>query len=382
MAITLYQICEKIKEKYELECISGEKGIFSKVSWIYYMEDISTLDFIRGGEIVITTGMRCKKESKIVELIEQAVHYDASAVIINVGQYVETIPQEAIQLGNEKEIPVFVMPWKMHIVDLTQDICNLILLEKQKEFDLKKIFSSFFYKGEELNKTLLEEHGLFYHSKFCVIKGMQKEGKDNREEFELYLEKYFYGRFERLCEWYVYVCEKENVFVFLQLKVDMKMEEVKSALKGKDVKDEMVWGIGKIKDTFETLQESKMEAEKALLVGKINQQSIVPYDEIGIYQVLLEVKNKKILENIYYEKLGKLDLLPAEEKEMYFDTLRKYIECNGSIQKIAERSYLHRNTVNYRMKKIKEMIPELFENEEEKFLLWLSFYIKDILMLE
>lgn len=55
--ISLNSLYESIKETYKIKLISGEKGISNAVSWTYFTEDFSSIDFIRGGELTITTGM-------------------------------------------------------------------------------------------------------------------------------------------------------------------------------------------------------------------------------------------------------------------------------------------------------------------------------------
>ena len=392
MAVMLNQLLLRIQSKYELTCITGTTGMTLNVNWVYYMEDVSTLDFIRGGEIVITTGMHCREEKWILDLIEQAVKYKATAVIINVGQYIKGVSEEAIAFAKQKGIPVFVMPWKMHIVDLTQDICNFILLEKQKEFDVKKVFSSFFFKDTCFDEQLLAEHGISGKEKYCILKGeMKQERKTGRKnlpeekrEKEQQLERIIADCIGELCQWNVPVCEEECIFVYLELKDISKNNEetiksIKQKLERKGCQHEIQWGIGNIKTTFAEIEDAKEEAKKAFFVGIMQEKKVVTYAESGVYRILLEVENQKVLKEIYREKLGVLEDFPEEEKNMYLETLRNYIECNGSIQKIAERSYVHRNTVNYRMKKLKEILPVSLEDEQEKFMIWLSFFIADII---
>lgn len=382
MAITLQRLMQHIKHKYDLTCMNDTTGMLTKVNWIYYMEDVGILDFIRGGEIIITTGMNCKEEQWLFALIEQAAKFNASAVIINVGHYIEHIPERVIEFATQKNIPVFIMPWQMHIVDLTQDICNLILIEKQKEFDMEKIFSAFFLKGEPLDRQVLEEQGVLRNSAFCILKAVWRKNEQKKEH--TYMEKYLSDRLEQVCDSYITVCEEEAAFVFLQLREERENSEetidtIRKQLERKDKTEKVIWGISIIKQTFDEMKMAKEEAEKALFVAEMKNKSVIAYKDIGVYQILLEVKNREVLKNIYEEKLGVLNHLPKEEKQMYLDTLRSYIECNGSIQKVAEKNFLHRNTVNYRMKKLKEMLSVSLDNEQEKFMLWLSFYIGDML---
>lgn len=57
MALSVRKIFDRIKNKYRLSLIAGSLGLSRTVSWVYYSEDSSTVDYIRGGEIAITLGV-------------------------------------------------------------------------------------------------------------------------------------------------------------------------------------------------------------------------------------------------------------------------------------------------------------------------------------
>ena len=50
MAIFLRDLYYDTKRKYNLNLISGGKGMENIVSWVYISEDISTSTFLNGGE--------------------------------------------------------------------------------------------------------------------------------------------------------------------------------------------------------------------------------------------------------------------------------------------------------------------------------------------
>ena len=49
------------------------------------------------------------------------------------------------------------------------------------------------------------------------------------------------------------------------------------------------------------------------------------------------------------------------------------------MQAMAKNLYMHRNTINYRMNKIKELLNCEFESIDEKMEYLLAFYIKKIM---
>jgi len=54
-----------------------------------------------------------------------------------------------------------------------------------------------------------------------------------------------------------------------------------------------------------------------------------------------------------------------------------YLKYNGSIQAIAKELFTHRNTIQYRMNKIKELLDCNLEDAKDRFNYQLAFYIKD-----
>ena len=64
------------------------------------------------------------------------------------------------------------------------------------------------------------------------------------------------------------------------------------------------------------------------------------------------------------------------------ETLELYVRYDTSIQMVAEKTFTHRNTVNYRVKKIKELLDDDINTMEAKYKLQTAFYIKNYLQLK
>ena len=68
----------------------------------------------------------------------------------------------------------------------------------------------------------------------------------------------------------------------------------------------------------------------------------------------------------------------AENKTDYTQILRLYLESCGSIKTVADRTNMHRNTINYKIKQIREILGcEL--NVEDKTELLAAYRITDLL---
>ena len=78
------------------------------------------------------------------------------------------------------------------------------------------------------------------------------------------------------------------------------------------------------------------------------------------------------------------DLFRLEEANSQYsfslvDTLRAYLECNCNLIRTAERLFLHKNTLLYRLNHIKSIIRCDLNDADERLLLMLSFKLLETL---
>ena len=108
MALKVSTIFNFSETPFKLSLLAGKSGLSKIVSWVYYTEDSSTISFIRGGELVITTGLNLERHKQnnvnieetvasfLKEMIDEFLVHNASGLIINVGKYINEIPQSII----------------------------------------------------------------------------------------------------------------------------------------------------------------------------------------------------------------------------------------------------------------------------------------------
>jgi len=106
--------------------------------------------------------------------------------------------------------------------------------------------------------------------------------------------------------------------------------------------------------------------------------SVVAFDELGVYRVLLSV-DRSILEEITQRVLG--PLLKGTQKAELLSTLTSYIRSGGSPQQAAEECFIHLNTVKYRLKKVTQLLKTDLGNPEERFELDFALRALDVLEL-
>ena len=88
MPLTLNELYTQTKHQYHLSMIAGETGIDHIMNWVYVSEGSSTHDFLKGGELIITTGINCQDEASLYDFIETMIKSHTCGMILNTGKYI------------------------------------------------------------------------------------------------------------------------------------------------------------------------------------------------------------------------------------------------------------------------------------------------------
>ena len=83
-------------------------------------------------------------------------------------------------------------------------------------------------------------------------------------------------------------------------------------------------------------------------------EELYSYEKMGFFKLLLAIEDKKILKDYEKEQLGEVLAYDKEHSSDYTETLYQFLLHQGSIQGAAAAMFCHRNTVNYRMKVLRE----------------------------
>lgn len=79
------------------------------------------------------------------------------------------------------------------------------------------------------------------------------------------------------------------------------------------------------------------------------------FDDLGIYRMLAEVEDTSSVERFVREWLGPLLDYDATKGAELVPTLTQYLECGRSYDSTAEAVGVHRNTLKYRLRRIREI---------------------------
>ena len=133
-------------------------------------------------------------------------------------------------------------------------------------------------------------------------------------------------------------------------KIALSMEEtLKNELRIKSV-----IGIGTIAEHLRELADSYKEAQTAIEVGKVfdTEKSIMHYENLGIGRLIYQLPTT--LCEIFLSEVFKKNSIDSLDQETLF-TINKFFENNLNVSETSRKLFVHRNTLVYRLEKIKKL---------------------------
>ncbi|MGN0628349.1 MAG: PucR family transcriptional regulator [Oscillospiraceae bacterium] len=113
-------------------------------------------------------------------------------------------------------------------------------------------------------------------------------------------------------------------------------------------------GIGTSATGIKDLAKSFKEAQVALEVGKVfdTDKAIVSYDNLGIARLIYQLPTT--LCEMFLKEVFKKGSIESLDQETLF-TIQKFFENNLNVSETSRKLFVHRNTLVYRLEKIKKL---------------------------
>ena len=140
-------------------------------------------------------------------------------------------------------------------------------------------------------------------------------------------------------------------------------------------------GIGRPHTSLVDLRQSYYEAHYAIKIRKLkgNTSVIASFDDLGSYGLLLGLQDTLSLEVFYDSVLGKLQEYDELNSSGLVKSLARFLEANGHWGEAAERLYVHRHTLRYRMKRVEEITGRDLGSSQDRMEFWLALKARELI---
>ncbi len=159
---------------------------------------------------------------------------------------------------------------------------------------------------------------------------------------------------------YVLSINETDIAVVKQLSGEVSGQELEKIARSMEdkLKSELyvktVIGIGTVAEHLRELSDAYKEAQTAIDVGKVfdTERSIINYESLGIGRLIYQLPTT--LCDIFLTEVFKKSSIDALDQETLF-TINKFFENNLNVSETSRKLFVHRNTLVYRLEKIKKL---------------------------
>lgn len=360
MGITIYD-ATKLNTFRNFRLISGMSGLGNPIEkvgildWEFFIKEEG--QFIKG-EFVLSSLMFAKDNPDyILESVMDLVECGVSGLAVK-NVYYNELPQEVVRFSNENDFPIFIFDNSAYFEDIITEVMDKIrfagnyeLLETKVDILIKK----------QLDKVIVKEIAYEINSSF----------KD--AFFSIYIKRRQYSDDKQVIAFLEQIKSSSPLSLYNTAmkyrggillivtaeKLDSSELDLKADVLIKSLSidsDAFYIGISNIHRDLSMLNVGINESLYAETTSEVMNVHLKKFSDIGLYSVILPYKDD-IWMRSFYEGLT-LPIKNYDEKynTELFNTAVIYFEKDGNIIETANELFIHKNTVRYRLEKIKEIL--------------------------
>lgn len=361
MSVLLRRLCRNTKKDFRINLVAGADGLDNMVDWVHIIEDKGAAEFLRGHELVFTTGIgNLNDVNVILEFVQEIHNQGASGLMLNLGPYITEVPKTVINYCNENNFPLFTIPWEQHLVDVTRHFCQIIIEEDEKTKSRTSLVKDFILKPGERDSISIElmRQGFSQHSNYCVMNiGLIKDKEKISDSKSLEsLRESIERNVNKITSNFVIFRYLDNYIVVTEGVVTSEVENFVTVMSEKHIADEsnIYVAVSSNRGNLMSVPQNFELSEKVYKLCLNLNEPVLYYDKLGIYKILLSVPDKKLMKDYEKNVLGVLREYDESNGSDYCEFIKIFIENNANIQQVAKSMFVHRNTIHYKINRIKE----------------------------
>lgn len=369
--------------------MAGSGGLSREISWVYFADTVDMRDcitWVDTGYLCVSTGKNLN--GRMDELCRELPRFNEkniAGILFNTGGFITEIPENVKECADALELPIFTLPWESKLVDVTRQLCNYIVKSEQ-ENSLHSSFLTRLLFDKDTDEAAAAQLALgtgfdfarpcrIYYLKYFLPEELRRRAGSD-PNFIIGLRRRLHALVQERSETMAAAMAAPVTAAFMAAEhgdsVVMLAEATDSFLctlgrAAADAESELrasypgiciFGGAGRACTAMAEYRKSYAEAVKASDIAKAEPRfrPVADFSRAGIYQLLLNIPNRGSLEAFYNDVLGKVLEYDRSSGTDLYTTLVNLMSSSFSIGEVAGRMYLHKNTLEYRIKKIESLL--------------------------
>jgi purine catabolism regulator len=353
-----------------LELASGHDAAQAHVRWVHSTELSDPTPWLRGGELLLTTGIQLDGPKSQRELIERLADHRIAGLGFGTGFKHKRMPAALVTAARKRSFPLFEVPYELPFIAITERAFAQLVNERYEMLQrnmagdvLAEALTGHLYP-EDL-QARLRPFGI--GEQIAVLAFALDDPSAAAAPLERAL-------------------ERERVHSLVAIRAGLLCavldgERVDALKLARKLREELSARFGGVRASASrvgpahSLRLSFHEARCALEAVRLQNGSapdVASYRDLGAFQLLLSLQDDDALLSYCRGVLGPVEQDEGEYGEELLRSLDVFIENNGHWEKAAGALYCHRHTLRYRVRRVEQLTGRDFSNARDRIEFWLA----------
>ena len=356
----------------ETRIVAGREGLNRTIQRVNVFDcpisdDVVNKNIIKKGDFFVTSLFVVKDSIEdMIELIHILIDSGSSGICV-INEYIHSFPEEIIQLANKNSFPIFLVDKDIPYGEIIKSIMELIIKDKEdtiNEMRIEKILNA--DNNEDIIRIAYEINNNFMQN--CVVFYLTDIGCMSNCN-------YIFENINNKATWSA-VKYKDGILLII---TDNEIDKLKNLSNNildliKAACSVYILGISSIHNNISHFKKAIVEAINSCYFSDILNKTIIRYEELEIYSLLLPIIHRAEMMEFYNRMSSPLKKYDKKFNTNLFDNAICFIECDGNYVETAKKMFQHKNTIRYRITKIKQILN--MEEKDIEFFTQLSIMVK------
>jgi purine catabolism regulator len=359
-----------------LELVSGAESASKHVRWVHSTELPDPTPWLKGGELLLTTGLQLNTAKGQRELVDRLADHDIAGLGFGTGFTHKRLPAALVTAARKREFPLFEVPYELPFIAITERAFARLLDERYELLQrnmvgdlLAEALAGHLYP-EDL-QARLRPFGIGDQVAVLAFKVPDPSAAAALIEASL---------------------ERANVPNLVAIRAGLLCAVVGVAPAGaaggleptelaRKLRAELVPRFSEVRAAASrvtpthSLRMAFHEARCALEAVRLRNgdaPEVASYVDLGAFQLLLSLQDDEALLSYCRSVLGPIEQGEGEYGDELVRSLDAFIEHNGHWEKAAGALYCHRHTLRYRIRRIEQLTGRDFSTARDRIEFWLA----------
>jgi PucR family transcriptional regulator, purine catabolism regulatory protein len=365
---------ESLIAELGLKLVSGEEAAQRNVRWVHSTELADPTPWLKGGELLLTTGLALGGPKAQRELIDRLADHEIAGLGFGTGFSFKRLPAALVAAARRRGFPLFEVPYELPFIAITERAFAQLLEERYEMLQrtmvgdvLAEALSGHLYPEDV--QARLRPFGI--GDQVAVLAFRPSEPTAAAALVERALER-----------------ERVPALVAIRAGLLCAVVDIRPGTDAtapvelaRKVRAELSPRFGAVPAAASrpaathSLRMSFHEARCALEAVRLRNgdaPDVATYADLGAFQLLLSLQDEDALSSYCRSVLGPIEQAEGDYGEELVRSLDVFIEHNGHWERAANSLYCHRHTLRYRIRRIEQLTGRDFSNARDRIEFWLA----------